>query len=83
MKNDTPPPGRAAAAAPSRRVARGATGGSYRKNRPSQGVRLSQNTKCIADSTARHKVSHGTIITQLLSHDRWLTHADASFFSSA
>ena len=47
-----------------------------------QDGRLSQNTECIVDRGARHKVSHGTIITQVLPHRRWLTHADGHFFSS-
>ena len=58
-------------------------GGRDRKNRPSQGVRLSQNTECIVGRRARYKVYEGTNITQFLTHGRWLTPADASFFSSA
>ena len=44
---------------------------------------MSQNAKCIVDSRARHKVSHGTIITQLLAHDRWLTPARLRFSRDA
>ena len=47
-----------------------------------QDGRLSQNTECIVDRGARHKVSHGTIITQVLPHPRWLTHVDGHFLSS-
>ena len=49
---------------------------SDRKRRPSQDVRFSQNVECIVGRGTRHKVSRGTIITQLLPHDRWLTRAD-------
>ena len=44
---------------------------------------MSQNTECIVDRGARHKVSRGTIITQLLPHRHWHTHTHVGVFSAA